>query len=134
MSFGPLPTAVWTHVAVTYDGTALQAYVDGVAVGAPQAIALAPVTGPLQVGAWIFGAGDVDYFSGTLDEVRVQSRALTQAEVLADLAAPVVPPVPTPPVDPPTTVPPTTVPPTTVPPTTVPPTTCRPPGPSWPTA
>ena len=132
VSFGPLPTAVWTHVAVTYDGTALQAYVDGMPLGAPQAIALAPVTGPVQVGAWIFGAADVDYFSGTLDEVRVQSRALTQAEILADLAIAVVAP-PAPPVDPgpvvtvpPTTVPATTVPPTTMPATTVPPTTVPP--------
>jgi hypothetical protein len=90
VSFGvTLPTTTWVHVAVTYDGTALQAYVDGVAVGGPQAVALGPVTGPLQVGAWIFGGGNADYLSGLLDEVRVYNRALSAAEIQADRATPI---------------------------------------------
>ena len=34
----------------------------------------------------MFGAGNADYFSGTIDEVRVYGRALSQGEVAADLA------------------------------------------------
>ncbi len=97
-TFGAIPTGSWQHVAVTYDGTTLRAYLNGAPLGAPQAATIAPVTAPLQAGAWIFGAANADYFSGTLDEVRVQSRALTQAEIQTDLNTPVVAP-PTGPVD-----------------------------------
>ena len=97
-TFGAIPTGSWQHVALTYDGATLQAYLNGAPLGAPQAATIAPVTAPLQAGAWIFGAANADYYSGTLDEVRVQSRALTQAEILTDLNTPVVAP-PTGPVD-----------------------------------
>ena len=40
----------------------------------------------------MFGAGNADYFSGTIDEVRVYGRALSQAEIAADLADPVTDP------------------------------------------
>ena len=47
------------------------------------------MSAPLQVGSWIFGAGNEDYFSGTIDEVRVYGRALSQSEVAADQNIPV---------------------------------------------
>ncbi len=91
VSFGAaLPTNTWTHVAVTYDGTTMRAYVNGALYGTPQAINLPALerTAPGRV-AWIFGAGNADYFSGTIDEVRVYGRALSQAEVAADQNIPV---------------------------------------------
>jgi Concanavalin A-like lectin/glucanases superfamily/Bacterial Ig domain len=90
LSFGAaLPTNVWQHLAITYDGTTMRAYVDGALYGTPQAISLGAVNAPVQIGAWIFGGGNADYLSGTIDEVRVYDRALSQAEVAADAATPI---------------------------------------------
>jgi hypothetical protein len=47
------------------------------------------VNAPVQIGAWIFGSGNADYFSGTIDEVRVYDRALSQAEIATDRTAPI---------------------------------------------
>jgi hypothetical protein len=89
-TFGPaLPLNTWTHVAITYDGAVLRAFVNGVQRGTNQAVALASVTAPLQVGAWISGSQNVDFWSGTLDEVRVYGRALTAAEIQSDMVAPI---------------------------------------------
>jgi hypothetical protein len=90
LSFGAaLPTNTWQHVAITYDGTTMRAYVDGALYGTPQAISLGAVNAPVQIGAWIFGSGNADYFSGTIDEVRVYDRALSQAEIATDRTAPI---------------------------------------------
>jgi hypothetical protein len=92
-SFGTVPTGSWQHVALTYDGTALRAYLNGTQLGATQNATIPSVTVPLQAGAWIFGSTNADFFSGTLDEVRFYNRALSAAEIAADMASPVVPPV-----------------------------------------
>ena len=65
----------WVHVAVTYDGSSLRAFVDGAAAGTPVARSLPSVSAPLQVGAWPMGSSNLDPFSGTIDEVRVYPRA-----------------------------------------------------------
>jgi hypothetical protein len=86
VSFGAaLSPNVWRHIALTYDGTTLRAYVNGGAYGNPQNVSLASVTSAVQVGAWIFGSGNADFLSGTLDEIRVYNRALSAAEVTADM-------------------------------------------------
>ena len=90
ITFGAaLPTNAWRHVAVTYDGTTMRAYVNGALYGNAQAIALPSVTAAVQIGAWIFGNQNADYFSGTVDEIRVYSRALSAAEVQADMSTPI---------------------------------------------
>ncbi len=71
----------WHFVAAVASGTVLTLYVDGVQDGATSTIA--PPTnyaGARTIGAWV-AAGY--YFSGSLDEVRIYSRALSQSEVLA---------------------------------------------------
>jgi glucose/arabinose dehydrogenase/PKD repeat protein len=89
-TFGPaLPANTWTHVAVTYDGAVLRAFVNGVQRGTNQAVTLASVTAALQVGAWINGNQNADFWSGTIDEVRVYGRALTAAEIQGDMVAPI---------------------------------------------
>ena len=90
--FGTVPTGGWQHVALTYDGTSLRAFLNGTPLGAAQAATIPSVSAPLQLGAWIFGAADADFFSGTLDEVRTYGRALSQAEIAADMNTPIVPP------------------------------------------
>ena len=82
LTFGSaLANGVWQHVALVSDGSTLRAYLNGAPFGTTRTVALGAVTGPLQVGAWIIGAASADYFAGTIDEVRVYSRALSQGEV-----------------------------------------------------
>ncbi|PYM75921.1 MAG: hypothetical protein DME03_10080, partial [Candidatus Rokuibacteriota bacterium] len=45
----------------------------------------------LQIGAWLAGSTPADFFSGTIDEVRVFNRALTQAEIGNLMNTPVTP-------------------------------------------
>ena len=85
-----LPTAGWTHVAVTYDGTAVRLFVSGTQVASTAKTgALATSTNPLQIGGdSLYG----QYFAGLIDDVRVYNVALTAAQIQADMARPVVPP------------------------------------------
>jgi hypothetical protein len=74
----PLPANTWTHLAVTYDGSTLTLYRNGVAVVTSNfSGALSPSTGTLQIGASQYG----EYFQGLIDEVRIYNRALSVAEI-----------------------------------------------------
>jgi hypothetical protein len=70
----PLATGIWTHLAVTYDGSNLRLYRNGVLEGAPVPATgiMEPSTGPLQIGASEFG----EQFAGALDEPRAYNYAL----------------------------------------------------------
>lgn len=77
----------WVHLAVTFDGTNFQKYVNGQASGS----AFAPATldpvfdldtfGLVQLGKWETGAGQ--QWAGLIDRPFVQSSALTAAEIEA---------------------------------------------------
>ena len=85
-----LPLNTWSHVAGTYNGATLRVYVNGVQVASKaQSGTLLRTTSPLRIGAntqW------GEYFGGRIDEVRIYNRALTQAEIQADMNTPVGPP------------------------------------------
>jgi hypothetical protein len=71
----------WSHVAVTYDGTDVRVYLNGAQVGSTTARTLGSSTSFWQIGgASLLDAGNY-YFPGSIDEVRVYSRALSAAEV-----------------------------------------------------
>lgn len=76
----PLPEGVWTHVAATYDGESMTVYLDGEARGTNTAPSrpIGTSAGPARIGNYI---GDGYSFSGSLDEVRVYSRALSESEI-----------------------------------------------------
>ena len=69
----------WHHLAATYDGTTVAWYGDGKLVGnAPVPTADLAATGTVRLG----NRGDnTNYFPGSLDEVRIYSRALSDAEI-----------------------------------------------------
>jgi hypothetical protein len=88
---GPaVPIGVWTHLAVTYDGTTLRLYVNGVlrnSVAASGGIAAS--TAPLRIGGnTVFSVPGTEYFAGLIDEVRIYNRALSAAEITADMNMP----------------------------------------------
>jgi hypothetical protein len=82
-------TTSWTHLAVTYDGVMLRFFVNGTQV-ATRALT-APLTA--STGALRIGGNNVwtEFFRGRIDEVRVYNRALTAAEIQADMSAPITP-------------------------------------------
>lgn len=85
----PLSLNTWTHLAVTYDGTTLRLFVNGVQVAARAVSgALVASSGVLRLGGnGVWG----EYFAGRIDDVRLYSRALSVAEIQADMATAVQP-------------------------------------------
>jgi glucose/arabinose dehydrogenase len=82
-----LPLNTWTHVAATYSGSTLRMYVGGTQVATRSVgSALQPSTGALRIGG---NAVWNEWFQGRIDEVRVYSRALTAAELQANMTRPV---------------------------------------------
>ncbi len=85
-----LSTGTWHHIAATYDGTCWEIYVDGVA---DLAAANCPAQPPNFVSTQHFALGTAmtstaaaeGRFSGLMDEVRVWNRALSGAEIAANL-------------------------------------------------
>jgi len=71
----------WHHVAVTYDGASVRFYLDGVLDANQPAATLhfGVVNEPLIIGADLPG-GD-EYFNGTIRDVRLYGRALSETEI-----------------------------------------------------
>ena len=84
-TFAPSELAVntWAHLAATFDGATVRLYVNGAQVASrAQTTPLAATTGTLQIGGDSYPD---EFFAGRIDEVRVYNRALTQAEIQADM-------------------------------------------------
>ena len=76
----PLPANTWTHLTLTYNGSVLTLYRNGLAVATASISGAASfTTETLQIGGSQFG----ENFKGLIDEVRVHSRALTSTEIQA---------------------------------------------------
>jgi hypothetical protein len=82
VSAKPPSVNAWHHCAYVYDGKRHSLYVDGKLEDSstvpPQS---APVT-KCEIGR-MWGAGGTEYFTGLLDDVRIYSRPLTEAEIQA---------------------------------------------------
>jgi hypothetical protein len=82
---GPSAPALntWTHFAMTYDGATIRLFVNGTQVGTKaQTGVLAQTSQPLR-----FGGNGVwgEFFAGRLDELRIYDRALSAAQIQADM-------------------------------------------------
>ena len=82
-----VPNNSWTHLATTYDGATQRFFVNGTQVASrAQTGSIIASTGLLKLGGnGIWG----EWFKGTIDDVRVYSRALSAAEIQADMNTPV---------------------------------------------
>jgi len=88
---GPqLPVGVWSHIAVTYDNTAIRLYVNGALRSTFTTTgAISASTAPLQIGGNnVFSLPGTEFFAGLIDEVRVYNRALSAAEIATDMSTP----------------------------------------------
>ena len=74
-----LPLNQWSHLTATYNGSQLRIYVNGVQVSSQAQTGLIKKTnGVLRIGGNnIWG----EYFKGTLDDLRIYNRALTNSEI-----------------------------------------------------
>ena len=76
-------TSTWYHVCGTYDLANLKVYVNGTLEGTTAFAAPWNATGHTLIGAGRWGAGNVDYTNGKIDDVRIYNAALTAAQVAA---------------------------------------------------
>jgi glucose/arabinose dehydrogenase len=82
----PLPFGQWSHLGVVFDGSQVLFYLNGALVSTrPLAANITARGNPLNIGA---DANAAQLFNGTLDDVRVYGRVLTQAEIQADMNTP----------------------------------------------
>ncbi|MCK9202576.1 MAG: hypothetical protein M0P42_15730, partial [Gallionella sp.] len=68
----------WYHIAATYDGTTVRLYVDGQLDGSYAYSSPLGSQDPVRVGALYSGS---NAFNGTIDDVRIYSRALNSTEI-----------------------------------------------------
>ena len=74
----------WHHIAVTYDGQAGKLYLDGVNyVDIPVTGEISQTEDPLHIG----DGNNERHFKGAIDEFRIYSRALGEAEILQNFGA-----------------------------------------------
>ena len=83
-----LPVNQWSHVAATYDGTALRLYLNGVLAGQTNySGGIFSGSANLGIGIIPFGTSSGWSFSGAMDEVSLYNRALSAAEIQSIVAA-----------------------------------------------
>ena len=77
----------WTHLAVTYDGSAVRLFVNGSQVSST------PASGSIATSALALGiGGDAihgQFFAGRIDEVRIYNAALSAAQIQTDMTTPI---------------------------------------------
>ena len=75
-----LPLQVWTHIALTFDGSNILLYLNGSLEDSySYAGSISSFTGPVSFGRRM--SSFPDYLLGLMDEVRVYNRALPLAEI-----------------------------------------------------
>ena len=83
-----LSPVTWYHTCVVFDGanTDTLYYRDGAQIGATQNNGIASLhngSSPFSIGAENVGVTPTEFFNGQLDDVRVWTRVLSAAEILA---------------------------------------------------
>jgi hypothetical protein len=79
MLMGRLPSVkAWHHFGYVFDGTQNRLYLDGKLISTSTIIPAAAAVTDFQIGRWVGGS---EYFAGSIDDVRIYSRALTVDEL-----------------------------------------------------
>ena len=80
-----MPLGQWSHVAIVFDGTQASFYVNGALVSTrPVSASITARGNGLRIGA---DANTQQFFKGAIDDLRIYRRALTAAEIQADMNA-----------------------------------------------
>jgi hypothetical protein len=81
-SSGDLVSAVWTHVAATWDGSTMRLYKDGILVGSKAKSGILNTNSNVMVAIGNQPAGaDNKPFDGLIDDLRIYNVALSQSEI-----------------------------------------------------
>jgi hypothetical protein len=81
-----LPLNQWNHLAVVFNGSQVQYYLNGAPITTVSLPATITARGnPFQLGA---DNNTQQFFKGSLDEVRIYNRALTALEIQTDRTTP----------------------------------------------
>ena len=86
VSYGTISANIWSHLAMSYDGSYIRMYVNGELVASSQTIATVNITGspnPLLIGKGNEWEGNFFWFQGKIDEAAVFNRALSPEEIAA---------------------------------------------------
>lgn len=75
---GSSTTGEWVHVALTFDGTNAELYVDNVSVGTTSGTDVGTISTSFES---IGRTADPNYFDGRIDDVRYYDRALSSREI-----------------------------------------------------
>jgi hypothetical protein len=78
-SLNPVNTGEWHHVVTTYDGSKTNLYLDGLLQNSTNNISLNTSFSNFQIGRCVWNKSE--YFPGSIDDVGIWNRALTQAEI-----------------------------------------------------
>ena len=79
----------WNHVAMTFDGSMIRFYVNGVPAGSGARAMYSYLIGTMDIGGNNIGGSTTrQSFNGLIDEAKQYNRALSDAEVQAIYAAP----------------------------------------------
>lgn len=84
-----IDAGTWHHVAFVYDGTERTIYIDGKRDASEALSGDIPTNDqPVKIGSWggIDSSGQMRYFTGRIDDVRLYDYALSQADIAAVLA------------------------------------------------
>jgi hypothetical protein len=78
---------IWYHVVGTYNGSYVNLYVNGALDATPVSASgsIQTNTGDLNIGRYAYVG--TDYFNGTIDEVRIYNKALSEEEIKAEYEA-----------------------------------------------
>jgi glucose/arabinose dehydrogenase/chitodextrinase len=83
---GQLPLNQWSYLAVVFNGTQAQFYVNGALISTQALSATIVARGnPINIGA---DASPAQFYKGLLDDLRIYSRVLTQAQIQSDMTTP----------------------------------------------
>jgi hypothetical protein len=72
----------WHHAAMTFDGTTLRAYIDGILVGTNTGGTYTPATSSVRIGSRLQTVSWNQPLNGQVDEVRIWNTALSAATIL----------------------------------------------------
>ena len=77
--YGNTLTGLWNHVVVTFNGSIIRFYINGVQIGSKiRSGSLIDNSNDLSIGSYNFASG---FFNGLIDEVRIYAEALPTTEI-----------------------------------------------------
>ncbi len=77
----------WHHLTYTYDGGTHRLYIDGVLASSSTLSAQTAYPTSFLLGGWV-SSGAACYFAGSLDDVRLYTKVLSQADIAAIIGTP----------------------------------------------